>query len=65
MVEVYFGERKEGGKKGERREKQREREISKYQQPKRKIQKATPLIIALKIIKYLGISLTKEAKDIY
>lgn len=63
MVEVYFGERREGGKK--RGERYTERDISKYQQPKREIQKAILLTTALKRIKYLRISLTKEAKDIH
>ena len=32
---------------------------------KREIRKSIPLIIALKRIKYLGINLTKEVKDLY
>lgn len=31
---------------------------------RREIKKAIPFIITLKIIKYLGINLTKEAKDL-
>lgn len=36
-----------------------------HKQSKKEIKKAIPFIVASQIMKYLGINVTKEAKDFY